>query len=147
MAKDRARGDAEQEPPSGMTQTEWIPWRWPAATWAAIAVVALIAALFGVIGVLGSGFVFDPDDHGTDFYASLAGSQLEVLSAEILVCVVAGLSCVLAVVRGSAQPGSAVPATIGAVGFVVAVVLLFLALQIGVPSLAQARIRATRPPI
>jgi hypothetical protein len=147
MSRNTPEGGAQEDSPSRSAQNEWSPWRWCAETWATIAVIALFAASCGVIGVLGSGFVFDPDDHGTDFYVSLAASQLEVLVAEVIVCAFAGLSCVLAIVRGSAQRTSAIPASIGAVGFVLVVVLLFFALQFGIPSLAQTRTWATAPPI
>lgn len=147
MGKEGPDGRAQLGPQASVSLGDWAPWRWSAGTWAALSVIALIAASLGVIGVVGSGFVFDPDDHGTDFYAALAASQLEVLIAEVVVCAFAGLSCVLAIVRGSAEQTSTVPATIGAVGFVLAVVLLFFALQLGIPSLQQTRIWAISPPI
>jgi hypothetical protein len=85
---------------------------WGRNRWLAVAVLLWLVSLPTGFMNLVSGFYFDPDDYGTDYYAAQVPQVVVVVLISILVPAASATASVLSIRATRGRPWQFVPATI-----------------------------------
>ncbi|MBG6059781.1 hypothetical protein RCH16_003171 [Cryobacterium sp. MP_M5] len=109
--------------------------QWSGGTWLAMAFALLGLSLVSTYFAFISGFIFDPDDHPSSYYAAQIPSRLGVMVASVLIPAFSAWASVMSVL---ATPRKTLRIAISVIALLLALSAIWLCWVLGIEAIQQA---------